>query len=97
MAKGYRILALRLRTPQGEIDLLARRGQTLAVVEVKRRGNLQAARDAVTPDQRRRLIAAAGGLARRRKSLAGLEVRLDLFVLAPGARPRHIAGAWGHE
>ena len=97
MAKGYRILGFRLRTAQGEIDLLARRGRTLAVVEVKRRADFADALAAVTPDQRRRLIRAAGAVAARRKALAGLEIRLDLFALAPGRRPRHIAAAWGHD
>ena len=41
MAKGYRILGFRLKTPPGEIDLLAQRGRTLAVVEVKRRATLR--------------------------------------------------------
>ena len=97
MAKGYRILGLRLRTPQAEIDLLARRGRVLAVVEVKRRASLAAAVEAVTPLQRERLIRAARGLAARRRGLSGLQIRLDLFALAPGARPRHIAGAWGDD
>ena len=30
-------------------------------------------------------------------SVRGLQVRLDLFALAPGGRPRHIAAAWGHD
>ena len=97
MAKGYRSLALRLRTPQAELDVLARRGCVLAVVEVKRRTSVEAALAAVTPPQRERLLRAARALASRRKSLAGLQVRLDLFALAPGARPRHIAGAWGED
>ena len=97
MAKGYRILALRLRTPHAEIDLLARRGRVLAVVEVKRRTTLAEALEAVTPLQRERLVRAAQGLASRRKSLQGLQVRLDLFALASGARPRHITGAWGGD
>ena len=97
MAKGYRILGFRLKTPQGEIDLLAQRGRTLAVVEVKKRGSLPEALAAVSPEQRARLIRAAQALASHRRSLSGLQIRLDLFVLAPGAGARHIAGAWGHE
>lgn len=97
MAKGYRILGFRLKTPQGEIDLLARRGRVLAVVEVKRRTDLAQALAAVTPEQRLRLIRAAGAVAGRRKALKGLDIRLDLFALAPGGRPRHIVGAWGHD
>jgi putative endonuclease len=96
MARGYRILGFRLKTPQGEIDLLARRGRTLAVVEVKRRSSLDEALEAVSPVQRERLVRAAEALAARRRSLRGLEVRLDLFVLAPGGGARHIPGAWGH-
>lgn len=95
MAKGYRILGFRLRTPQGEIDLLALRGRVLAVVEVKQRRTLAEAREAVTHLQRERLVRAATAIAARRKGLRGRDIRLDLFALAPGARPCHIVDAWG--
>ena len=94
MATGWRILAFRLKTPQGEIDLLARRGRVLAVIEVKRRRTIAEALEAVTYRQRRRLRAAADNLAARRPDLASLSVRLDLIALAPGRWPRHIADAW---
>lgn len=94
MARGYRILGFRLKTPQAEIDLLAQRGRVLAVVEVKRRADLATAVDAVTADQRARLRRAGTALASRRPGLAGLEVRLDLVALAPGRLPRHIPDAW---
>ena len=94
MAKGYRILGFRLKTPQAEIDLLALRGRTLAVVEVKRRGDLLTALEAVSFDQRQRLRRAGLALASRRPSLAGASVRLDLMALAPGRLPMHIPDAW---
>lgn len=94
MLKGYRILGFRLRTPQGEIDILALRGRTLAVVEVKRRASLLAALEAVTGEQRERLRRAGAGLAARRPNLAGAAVRLDLVALAPGRLPVHIPDAW---
>jgi putative endonuclease len=94
MAKGYRILGFRLRTPQAEIDLLALRGKVLAVVEVKQRTNLLVALEAVTLDQRERLRRAGTALAAGRPSLAGASVRLDLIALAPGKLPRHIPDAW---
>jgi putative endonuclease len=97
MAKGYRILGFRLRTPQAEIDLLAQRGRILAVVEVKRRANLLAAIETVTADQRERLRRAGTNLAARRPGLAGASVRLDLIALAPGRLPRHIPDAWKRE
>ena len=94
MATGWRILAFRLKTPQGEIDILARRGAVLAVIEVKRRATIEAALEAVTHRQRQRLRAAAENLAATRPDLIRLAVRLDLIALAPGRRPRHIADAW---
>ena len=94
MAKGYRILGFRLKTPQAEIDLLAVRGRVLAVVEVKRRASLLAALEAVTVDQRQRLRRAGATLAARRPGLAGASVRLDLMALAPGRFPMHIPDAW---
>ncbi|CAN7153378.1 YraN family protein [Phenylobacterium sp. LjRoot219] len=94
MAKGYRILGFRLKTPQGEIDLLALRGRTLAVVEVKRRANLITALEAVGADQRQRLRRAGLAVAARRPALAGAAVRLDLMALAPGRLPMHIPDAW---
>jgi putative endonuclease len=94
MLKGYRILGFRLRTPQAEIDLLALRGDVVAVVEVKRRRTLEEALDAVTPRQRERLLTAARTIAARRPDLAEAGVRLDLMALAPGRWPRHIRDAW---
>jgi putative endonuclease len=94
MAKGYRILGFRLKTRQGEIDLLALRRGVLAVVEVKRRATIEAALEAVAYDQRERLRRAGQAVAASRPALAGLGVRLDLLALAPGRLPRHIPDAW---
>ena len=94
MAKGYRILGMRLRTPQGEIDLAAERGGVLAIVEVKRRRTLEEALLAVSPTQRERLRRAGRALIRRGGRNKPAVVRLDLVALAPGRWPRHIADAW---
>lgn len=94
MMKGYRILGFRLKTPQAEIDLLARKGQVLAVVEVKSRATLAAALEAVTHDQRERLRRAGRNLAARRPALRNVAVRLDLIALAPGRLPIHSPDAW---
>ena len=97
MLKGYRILGFRLKTPYAEIDILARRGDVVAVIEVKRRSTLTQATDAVTWTQRRRLIRAAGSLTARAPALAHCSIRLDLMALAPGHFPRHIHDAWRDE
>jgi putative endonuclease len=95
LAKGWRILGFRLKTPQGEIDLLARRGGVLAVVEVKTRPTLDESLAAVSPAQQGRLLRAGAAIAAKRRDLSGLFVRLDMVALAPGRRPRHIPDAWG--
>src|ERR1700744_2022214 len=59
MAKGYRIVARRFRTPHGEIDIVARRRNLIAFVEVKARASLDEAAYAVTPRQQQRIIEAA--------------------------------------
>lgn len=90
MFKGYQVLAFRLKARGAEIDILARRGRTLAVVEVKRRRTMEAALLALTPDQAFRLRLAAEALRRSRPSLSGLNLRLDMVALAPGRFPRHV-------
>jgi putative endonuclease len=94
MARGYRILGFRMRTALGEIDILACKGDVVAVVEVKRRSTIEAAMDAVTVWQRERLLRAARSIAARRPDLARSAVRLDLLALAPRRWPRHIRDAW---
>jgi len=93
--KGYRVLARRYRTPAGEIDLIARRGGTIAFVEVKARASMDAAADALTPGSERRIEAAADMWAGRH--LAGVDdyvLRFDLMLVAPWRWPRHIENAF---
>lgn len=90
MGKGYQILGFRMRSRAGEIDILARRGRVLAVVEVKRRATMEAALNALTSDQHQRLLAAGRAVLHGRPSLAGLELRIDMVALAPGRVPRHV-------
>jgi putative endonuclease len=97
MAKGYRILGFRPRTPYGEIDLVAARGPVLAAVEVKARTSLEAALEAVSPRQRERLRRAIRALASRRPGRENAVFRLDLLALAPGRLPRHIPDAWSQD
>ena len=59
IAKGYRIVARRWRSPVGEVDIVARRRQVLVFVEVKARARLDDAAESVTERQQRRIAAAA--------------------------------------
>ncbi len=92
--RGYRILARRFACPVGEIDLVARRGDLLAFVEVKRRDSPAAAAEALRPAQRRRIARAAEAFLSQRPELAGLRLRFDLVLITPGRPPRHLTDAW---
>src|SRR3954468_21826818 len=59
VAKGFRILARRWKSPLGEIDIVARRRRLLIFVEVKARAKLDDAAWSVTPRQQARIAAAA--------------------------------------
>ena len=78
----------------GEIDLLARKGRVLAIVEVKRRASIAAAIEAVGSRQRDRLRRAGQAMATRGGRSPPTQTRLDLIALAPGCWPRHIPDAW---
>jgi putative endonuclease len=94
IAKGYRILAKRFRTPHGEIDIVARRRNLLAFVEVKARGNLDDAAYAVTPRQQARIIAAAQIWLMAHPEHEGYDLRFDAMLIAPRRLPRHLVAAF---
>jgi putative endonuclease len=94
MAKGYRILAKRFRTPYGEIDLVARKRNLIAFVEVKARPSLDDAAYAVTPRQQARIIAAAQGWLMAHPDHAEFELRFDAVLIAPRSLPRHLLAAF---
>lgn len=90
--KGWRIVARRVKTPRGEVDLIARRGRTLAFVEVKWRASADQLDFAIDPYRLRRVAAAAEVLAARH-ARPGDDLRIDVLLLAPGRFPRHMANA----
>ena len=94
LAKGDRILARRFRTPHGEIDIVARRRNLLAFVEVKARASLDEAAYAVTPRQQWRIVAAAQAWLIAHPEHAELELRFDAVLIAPRRLPRHLLAAF---
>jgi putative endonuclease len=95
--QGYRIIAQRQRTPVGEIDVVARRGKILAIVEVKARSDRSKALESVSKRQRKRLERAAQWLIAGRTDLASLNIRFDVMAVAPWRMPAYIANAWRPE
>src|SRR5688500_6026813 len=94
VAKGYRIVARRWRSPVGEIDIVARRRRTLIFVEVKARGRLDDAAEAVIVRQQRRIIAAAEAWLATNPDNANFDMRFDVVLVAPRSIPRHIQAAF---
>ena len=90
--KGWRIVARRVRTARGEIDLVARRGRVVAFVEVKWRRTADELAGALDQHRLRRVVACAEAVAARYAG-EGDTVRIDAILLAPGRWPRHIANA----
>src|SRR5690348_9361226 len=95
--RGWRIVAADWRCPSGEIDILARRGGVLAVIEVKARGDVASAAGALPPRQRRRIVRAAAAFLATRPDLALLALRFDVMLVAPRRPPRHLTDAWRTE
>jgi putative endonuclease len=91
--KGWRILARRARVPGGEVDIVARRGRTLAFIEVKARTSEEAAAFALDEWRLRRVATAAERLAQRYMR-EGDDVRIDALFIVPRRLPRHLVNVW---
>jgi len=91
--KGWRILARRARVRGGEVDIVARRGRTLAFVEVKARATDEAAAFALDEWRLRRVVVAAERLTARYVR-EGDDVRIDAFFIVPRRWPRHLPNVW---
>ena len=94
IAKGFRILARRWRSPLGEIDIVARRRQLLVFAEVKARSTIDEAAESVNERQRRRIAAAAEVWLAANPDQNIRDIRFDAILVAPGKIPRHIQAAF---
>lgn len=94
MVRGYRVLERRYRVSGGEIDLIVRRGSTVAFVEVKIRSSLDEALLAVTSTKSRRITRAASVWLSRNPWALGYSLRGDAVIAAPRRWPRHIEAAF---
>jgi putative endonuclease len=94
IAKAYRIVARRWKTPFGEIDIVARRRRDLVFVEVKAREQFDDAAEAVTERSRQRIVAAAEMWLAHRPQDAQCAIRFDVILVVPGKMPRHIVNAF---
>jgi putative endonuclease len=94
IAKAYRVVARRYRTPFGEIDIVARRRNDLVFVEVKAREAFDDAAEAVTDRNKDRIVAAAELWLAQHPADAQCAIRFDVILVAPGKLPRHVVNAF---
>ena len=92
--KGYRILAQRYKTPVGEVDLIARKQNTIAFIEVKARDKYQDGVEAITYKQQMRCTRAAKYFIAAKPEYAELDLRFDAMIVLPGVSLKHLEGAW---
>ena len=90
---GWRIVGERVRTRRGEVDIVARRGRTLAFVEVKTRADAASLASAIDEYRLRRVIDAAHALLPR-YGTGALEIRIDVMLLRPWRLPVHLKNVW---
>ena len=93
-AKGYQILERRYKAPGGEIDIIARRKETLAMVEVKARQDVGDALESVSVRTQKRIETAAGHFLNAYPQYADLAVRFDVLAFGRRAWPTHLDNAW---
>jgi putative endonuclease len=92
--KGWRLLAYRYKSPVGEVDLVMRRGEVTAFIEVKARKSLDGAIESVSPRQARRISAAARHFLLQDRAAALQSCRFDIVAMSPYQWPRHIENAF---
>ncbi len=90
MLKGYRIVARRYKTKIGEVDIIARKRDVVAMVEVKARNSVGEAMDAVDRTTMRRIEAAGDIWLAKQRDFARLSVRYDLVAILPRKWPMHV-------
>ncbi len=83
-ARGFDVLARRLRTGAGEIDLVVANARTLLFIEVKARKTANEAAYAVQPRQQLRLLQAAEAAIATNQAWQRPEMRFDVALVCGG-------------
>jgi putative endonuclease len=95
---GYEVLHRNWRWRHKELDLVARRGDVVAFVEVRARTSTRHGHPLETVTWRkRREVTAAGRAWAAKHGRAGDRFRFDVIAILPGRPPLHIENAWPVE
>lgn len=92
--KGYSILEQRFKRPAGEVDIIAKRGNVLAFIEVKQRSKITLAQTAVTERSWQRIARTAELWAAARPAVRMLDWRFDLIAISMTSSPKHFRDYW---
>ncbi len=92
--KGYKILERNFKTKAGEIDIIARKGDLIAIVEVKARRDLNQSVDAVGYQSQQRIKSAANWWLAGRKDAHLVSLRFDIIAVQPWKWPTHLEDAF---
>jgi len=98
--KGYRIISRRYRNPKGEIDIIAKKGKTIAIIEVKARKDFSSCAYSITPWKQKKILSATQWMMGGSGKIAGLNIasehniRFDAILVIPKRLPKHIKDAW---
>ncbi len=92
--KGYSVIGWNIRTPAGELDIVARRRDLIVFAEVKARHDWDSAAESLGPRQMARISRAAEAFLAKRPDLAAARIRFDVLLVRPWRWPRHMADAW---
>lgn len=93
--RGYSILATRYKTPSGEIDIVARKGDTVVFFEVKMRKTADAAAEAIHAKNQSRVANAALLYLQKHPEYNGMDLRFDALIMGRTGALEHIENAWG--
>lgn len=91
--RGWRILAERIRTAGGEVDLIAKRAGIVAFIEVKARSKMADLETAIDHHRLKR-VAAAAEILYAEYCPNGEDARIDVILVAPRRWPIHLPNVW---
>lgn len=92
--KGYKILRTRYKTPVGEIDLVAAKGDALVMVEVKARNDTASALESIDMKSQQRIENATLHFLASFPEFSSYGVRFDVIAFGRGYSLTHLDNAW---